>query len=97
MNSNPWSGDLDKYLFYCCPECDDKSENKHLFIGHAVKNHPKAKEILCENETSTKIEEPESMNIENEFDIHIKNEPSDKNINVNTDGDSIPNVFQFKI
>ena len=90
MNSNPWSGDLDKYLFYCCPECDDKSENKESFIGHAVTNHPKAKEILCENETLTKLEEPEFMDIENEFDVHIKNEPSDDLLNVNTEVDSIP-------
>ena len=43
---NPWTGDLDKYLFYCCPECDEKSENKDLFIGHAVTSHSKAKVIF---------------------------------------------------
>ena len=82
---NPWTGDLDRYLFYNCPECDEKSENKDLFIGHAVTTHPNAKEILYEYETVMKLEEPESpMNNENEgeFDVHIKVEPSDELGNV---------------
>ena len=51
---NPWSGNLDKYLFYCCPECDEKSGSKETFIGHAVKTHPNAQEILGENDSVTK-------------------------------------------
>ena len=49
---NPWTGDLDKYLFYCCPECDEKSANKYIFIEHALESHPSAKNALCDkNET----------------------------------------------
>ena len=38
--NNPWTGDLDKYLFYCCPECDERSISKDIFIGHALTHHP---------------------------------------------------------
>ena len=41
-NHNPWSvQDLNVYLFYWCPECEERSENKTTFIQHALTTHPK--------------------------------------------------------
>ena len=36
VKSNPWKvTSLDDFLFYCCPECDDRSGTKTDFIQHA--------------------------------------------------------------
>ena len=46
-NGNPWSvPNLDEFLKYCCPECDEKYETKEPFVMHAFEKHPKAKECL---------------------------------------------------
>ena len=38
---NPWAVDsLDNFSFYCCPECDIRSQNKQEFINHAFLKHP---------------------------------------------------------
>ena len=43
MDNNPWTvEDLDSYLFYCCPECDQKYKSKPSFINHAYSSHPDA-------------------------------------------------------
>ena len=31
--ANPWSIELDEYLYYCCPQCDEKCKTKPQFIG----------------------------------------------------------------
>ena len=44
--NNPWNvQDLDVFLFYWCPECEEKSENKSIFINHALSAHPKVSTI----------------------------------------------------
>ena len=40
---NPWAGgNVDEFLFYCCPECDFKNGTRLEFITHAIANHPKS-------------------------------------------------------
>ena len=47
ISINPWAVEnLDVYLHYCCPECDQKYKTKLLFVEHAYSCHPEAKEIL---------------------------------------------------
>ena len=76
---NPWIGDLDRYVFYCCPECNEKSGDKNSFIGHAVESHSSAKLVLSKIDAITTFEESESMDIEDEseFDVHIKDDLED--------------------
>ena len=54
---NPWSvQNLEEFLLYCCPECDDKYESKEPFVIHAFEKHPKAKdyiELRLDGETVT--------------------------------------------
>ena len=39
-NPNPWFvQSLDDFLFYCCPECDYKSQFHNAFHQHAVDSH----------------------------------------------------------
>ena len=80
MMTNPWSGDLDKYLFYCCPECDNKSTSKDLFIGHAITHHPSAKNAICTDEEATIKNDDsdfEDFTKDIPFEDEIKDEPPD--------------------
>ena len=39
---NPWQvQSLDEFLYYNCPECNIKSQNKEVFVYHAWQHHPK--------------------------------------------------------
>ena len=43
---NPWKvSNLDKFLFYNCPECDVKKPDKEDFLYHALKCHSKARQV----------------------------------------------------
>ena len=43
---NPWAvGQLEDFLYFCCPECDVRNQSKELFLQHAIE-HPLAKETL---------------------------------------------------
>lgn len=74
MELNPWSvEDLDEFLFYCCPECDEKCVSKETFLNHALELHPHAGQCLNKFQwESTKCEiEPDFL------DIEIKEEVSE--------------------
>ena len=44
---NPWLVScLEDFLYYCCPECDNKCHSRQMFITHAWQNHSQAKEVL---------------------------------------------------
>ena len=46
MSQNPWEvSNLECFLFYCCPECDYKSQNVTGFECHANEFHPKS--VTC--------------------------------------------------
>ena len=41
---NPWIvGRLEEFLYFCCPECDERNQSKELFLQHALEHHPLAK------------------------------------------------------
>ena len=63
-DSNPWLvSNLDEFLFFCCPECDNKSRTKSAFISHALVDHPKARCALKEaNNDKTETQEDVIMN-----------------------------------
>ena len=44
---NPWHvTDLEEFLYYCCPECDEKNQSKESFLEHALEQHPKSKNCI---------------------------------------------------
>ena len=44
----PWSavGNLNDFLYFCCPECPAKDRSMKKFVTHALKQHPNAKNFL---------------------------------------------------
>ena len=42
LKHNPWTvSNIDEFLFYNCPECDNKTQSKATFINHAYLTHPR--------------------------------------------------------
>ena len=44
--NNPWTVDLDEYLFYFCPQCEVKCKTRINFVDHAYANHAEARDCL---------------------------------------------------
>ena len=45
--ANPWYvTNLDEFMYFCCPECDERNHYRDSFLEHALKHHPNAKEGL---------------------------------------------------
>ena len=44
---SPWCvSNLDEFLYYCCPECEEKNESKDEFLKHALGEHPESQKYL---------------------------------------------------
>ena len=44
---NPWDVcHIDDFLYYCCPECEEKSESRSKFVHHALVHHPVSKDFI---------------------------------------------------
>ena len=89
-NSNPWIiKNLEEFLYYCCPECDNKNQSKNNFINHVLSFHPMAKQYL-ETIESLKIEDSsdciDEENVENECDIDdfVKSENNEQPVKTYT-------------
>ena len=43
----PWNVEsLEDFLYYCCPECNDRHQSRDDFLQHALKEHPDATNYL---------------------------------------------------
>ena len=95
---NPWAvNNLEEFLYFCCPECDERNQSKELFFQHALTQHPNSKtslENLKLNEEILNI--PETINYSNNpsdlsyqendlnCDIKVKEEFDNQEINKST-------------
>ena len=84
IETNPWAGkNLDDFVYFCCPECDEKDQSKEAFLQHALENHPKFKEFYPEYAVKQEIFEGDDYiseipnNKENKYDIEAKMKQSD--------------------
>ena len=47
MARSPWIVEsLEDFLYYCCPECYERSQSREEFLQHALSEHPEAKNHL---------------------------------------------------
>ena len=43
----PWNIEsLEEFLFYCCPQCEEKNQSRQDFLQHALKKHPISSDYL---------------------------------------------------
>ena len=69
FTSNPWTSisKIEEFLYFCCPECEEKNQSRELFIKHALEKHPNSKEcIALINVKEEKLEEDENNEDEDE-------------------------------
>ena len=64
--ANPWScQSLFDYLYFCCPECNQKWQIKQDFVNHAINDHPISLNFLKEiNDNSI-----DDINLSNNHDV----------------------------
>ena len=54
----PWNVEsLEDFLYYCCPECDEKSQSRDGFLCHALAYHPSSNNYLMPLEVKQEVEE----------------------------------------
>ena len=79
---NPWEVEnLEEFLYYWCPECDDRHQTRELFLQHAFEKHQNSRECLLKflvkqvqiYETVNDFHDPE----DNKIKTGIKREPMD--------------------
>ena len=64
---NPWCvTDLEDFLYYCCPECDQRDKNKDYFLEHALQQHPKSKHWLAKFKVKEELIEDFVAKVEQE-------------------------------
>ena len=83
----PWNIEsLEEFLYYCCPECEEKNQSRQEFLQHALKKHPissdylKQFNIIKEEHSGTNYEKLEEFEekyniseIENDFNHTVNN------------------------
>ena len=91
---NPWTVKcLDEFLFYCCPECDIKDQNRSIFLNHILNEHPISKKYFCD---SIKIENGNDLHCQDSIISHDKISVSEKNKNKNSAVGSIDYLDTIK-
>ena len=77
-NYNPWSSvrKWEEFLYFCCPECNEKNQSKDIFIKHALRIHPLAKMCLESIESEVQLKEMYKIN---ENGPYINEEYSEEN------------------
>ena len=95
MLMNPWAvGNVEEFLYFCCPECEHRYQSRSDFENHAVNHHPKAKTLFneeqddYENNTTSDNIKVESYNEEINYNNYEDNDDM-INYNHNEDEDDI--------
>ena len=70
---------LEDFLYYCCPECNDRHQSRDDFLQHALNEHPEAKNYLVPIIGNKKITVPKNFQllyrpVSTSPTIHVKNE-----------------------
>ena len=76
----PWGVEnLDEFLFYCCPECDEKYKDCQTFVDHALKAHDSAvensiidKTHFIKQEIIEEVSDSESINLDDHLDQELE-------------------------
>ena len=48
---------LEDFLYYCCPECNERSQSRNIFLHHALEHHPISKNYLVRFEIKEEVED----------------------------------------
>ena len=64
MAKNYWIVEcLEDFLYYCCPECNNRQQSRDNFLQHALNEHPEAKTYLVPIIANKKITVPKDFQL----------------------------------
>ena len=67
----PWNVEsLEDFLYYCCPECDEKNQSRNDFLCHALEYHPISNNYLMPLEVKQEVEEKFISSTDVEIDFN---------------------------
>ena len=68
-SQHPWAvQNLEEFLYYCCPECNERNQSEELFFIHALESHPHSKEYIL----PFKVKSEENETYYNEYDVKVE-------------------------
>ena len=66
---HPWAvQNLEEFLYYCCPECNERNQSEELFFIHALESHPHSKEYIL----PFKVKSEENETLYSEYDVKLE-------------------------
>ena len=79
---SPWNvKSLEDFLYYFCPECEEKKHSRDDFLQHALNQHPISNEFLLQ----FKFIKEEFENENNETKIKFMNNEVEDDLNIGVD------------
>ena len=99
---------LEDFLYYCCPECNERKQSRESFLFHALNQHPESHDFLVQYNNQIKEEldvkvyanndDEEAYMIDEKYEpmVKIKEENSEEEItNVKTGNQWIKEDIPF--
>ena len=103
LNISPWTYEnLEDFLYYICPQCDEKCKTKNIFVNHALLTHPESEEKMKSElktlETFLKQEENKIQILkENRYPKENSATTNNRELSIKTEDDQglIEGLFTF--
>ena len=100
---SPWTYEnLEDFLYYICPQCDEKCKTKNIFVNHALLTHPESEEKMKSElktlETFLKEEENKNQILkENRYPKENSATTNNHELSIKTEDDQglIEGLFTF--
>ena len=66
----PWNIEsLEDFLYYCCPECNERNQSRNSFLQHALHQHPSSNNYLVRFVVKAEFDDSK-IYIENELNFN---------------------------
>ena len=88
---NPWSSvrKWEEFLYFCCPECNEKNQSKDIFIKHALSIHPMAQICFESIESDVQLKETKNIAFFNEHYNEEENNVHEEKLTILIDQDPL--------
>merc|ERR1712223_2220487 len=88
--NNPWSSvrKWEEFLYFCCPECNEKNQSKDIFIKHALSIHPMAQICFESIESDVQLKETKNIDFFNEH-YNEENNVREEKLTISIDEDPL--------
>ena len=90
ITKNPWLSvrEWEEFLYFCCPECNEKNQSKDIFIKHALSIHPMAQICFESIESDVQLKETKNIAFFNEH-YNEENNVHEEKLTISIDEDPL--------